>query len=116
VVVDRVDVVGERERHHIGVEPVDHRARLLARAAVRLADRDRLAGLGLPLLRERGVELLIQLAGRVVADVEERGVGVGRESGEAKASGGGQGLQVHEWRADECTGCEFRQLGRRREP
>jgi hypothetical protein len=32
---DRVDVVGQRERHDVGVEPVDHGARLLAGAAVR---------------------------------------------------------------------------------
>ena len=36
---DRVDVGGERQRDDVGVEPVDHRARLLARAAVRLLDR-----------------------------------------------------------------------------
>jgi hypothetical protein len=31
---DRVDVVGESERHDVGFEPVDHRARLLRRSAV----------------------------------------------------------------------------------
>jgi hypothetical protein len=35
LVGDGVDVVGQRQRHHIGLEPVDHRARLLAGAAVR---------------------------------------------------------------------------------
>ena len=42
---DGVDVGGERQRDDVGVEAVDHRARLLARAAVRLLDRDLLAGL-----------------------------------------------------------------------
>jgi hypothetical protein len=79
MVVDRIDVEGERERDGIGFEPVDHRARLLAGAAVRLADRHDLAGPGLPLLRERGVELLVELARRVIADVEQRGVGERRQ-------------------------------------
>ena len=35
---DGVDVGGERERHDVGIEPVDHGAGLLARAAVRLLD------------------------------------------------------------------------------
>ena len=62
-----VDVVGQRQRHHVGLEAVDHRARLLARAAVRLLDGHGVAGLGLPVLGERGVEVLVQLARRVVA-------------------------------------------------
>ncbi len=36
---DRVDVVGQRQRDDVGLQAVDHRARLLARAAVRLLDR-----------------------------------------------------------------------------
>ena len=55
---DRVDVVGERERDDVGFEAVDHRARLRARAAVRLLDRDGLSGLRLPVLGEGGVEVL----------------------------------------------------------
>ena len=35
---DGVDVVGQRQRDHVGLQPVDDRARLLARAAVRLLD------------------------------------------------------------------------------
>ena len=54
-----VNVVGERERDHIGLEAVNHRARLLARAAVRLADGDFLAGLALPGLGKRGVHVLV---------------------------------------------------------
>ena len=36
---DGVDVVGERQRHDVGFEPVDDGAGLLAGAAVGLADR-----------------------------------------------------------------------------
>ena len=53
----RVDVVGQRQRHHVGLQTVDHRARLLARAAVGLVDGRRLAGLGLPVAGEGGVEV-----------------------------------------------------------
>ena len=38
---------------------------------MRLLDRDRLAGLRLPVRRERLVELLVQLARRVVRHVEQ---------------------------------------------
>ena len=68
----RVDVVGERQRDDVGLEAVDDRARLASRAAVRLVDGDVLPGLGLPLLGEGGVDRLIQLAGRIVGDVQER--------------------------------------------
>ena len=68
---DGVDVVGQPQRHHVGVEAVDHRAGLLAGAAVRLADVHRLAGLLLPLLPERRVDVLVELARRIVRDVEQ---------------------------------------------
>jgi hypothetical protein len=42
---------------------------------MRLADSHRLAGLSLPVLVEGRVEILVQLAGRVVGDVEQRGLG-----------------------------------------
>ena len=74
----RVDVVGERQGDDVGLEAVDDRARLASRAAVRLVDGDVLPGLGLPLLGEGDVDRLIQLAGRIVGDVEERdGLGLG---------------------------------------
>ena len=41
---DGVDVARLVHRHDVGLEPVDDRARLLARAAVRLVDVDVLAG------------------------------------------------------------------------
>ncbi len=68
---ERVDVVGEGERHHVGFEPVDHRAGLFARAAVRLVDGDEFVVLLLPLRRECGVHFLVQLAGRVVRNIEQ---------------------------------------------
>ena len=49
--------------------------RLLARAAVRLVDRDVLAGLLLPVGDEGRVDVLVELARDVVGDVEQRGVG-----------------------------------------
>ena len=70
-----VDVAGERQRHDVGVEPVDDGARLLAGAAVRLVDRDVLAGLLLPVLGEGRVVVLIELARRIVGDVEQRRLG-----------------------------------------
>ena len=72
VLGDRVDVVGERQRHDVGLEAVDDRARLLARAAVRLVDGDVVAGLRLPVLGEGRVEVLVELARRVVGDVQQR--------------------------------------------
>ena len=71
VLGELIDVAGERQRHDVGLEAVDHRARLLARAAVRLLDRDVFAGLRLPVLGEGGVELLVELARRIVGDVEK---------------------------------------------
>jgi hypothetical protein len=50
--------LGERQRHHVGLEAVDHRARLLARAAVRLLDRDGLAGLLLPVAAKAALNSL----------------------------------------------------------
>src|SRR3546814_9842529 len=55
---DRIDVIGKRQRDDIGFEPVDHRARLLARTAVAHVDRHALPMFGLPLRGERGVDVL----------------------------------------------------------
>ena len=59
---DRVDVVGQRQRNHIRFNTVNHRSRLLAGAAVRLADHHVVAGLLLPVRAERFVVLFVQLA------------------------------------------------------
>ena len=55
----------------LGLKPVDHGAGLFACSAVRLLDRDVPAALMLPVLLERLVELLVELASWVVADVEQ---------------------------------------------
>ena len=59
---------------HVGVEPVDHRTRLLARTAVRLLDDRHLVARCLPVLGEGRVALVLGLARRVVRDVEQRHV------------------------------------------
>ena len=69
---NRIDVAGERERDDVGGQAVDDRARLLARAAVRLLDRDVVARLGFPVLGEGRVVLLVQLACRIVGHVQQR--------------------------------------------
>ncbi|ABA49583.1 hypothetical protein BURPS1710b_2014 [Burkholderia pseudomallei 1710b] len=74
LVRERVDVVRERERDHVGLQPVEHRARLRARAAVRLLEVHRLARPRLPFLAERLVDVLVELARRVVRNVQERRV------------------------------------------
>lgn len=43
--VQRIDVIGERQRHHIGLGAIDKGARLLGGATARLLDRHLLAGL-----------------------------------------------------------------------
>src|SRR5262249_10813122 len=58
--------------HHIGADAVDHRARLPARAAVRLLEIDPLIGMRLgPDGLELGVERSVEFARRVVGDIEE---------------------------------------------
>ena len=57
VLGDRIDIVCQRQRDHVGRQAVDHRPRLLTAAAVRLADLDIHARLRLPLLGECGVEV-----------------------------------------------------------
>ena len=68
---DGVDVVGEGQGHHVGLQAVDHGPGLLARSAVGLLDAQRLTGLLLPVPGEGGVELLVELPGRIVGDVQK---------------------------------------------
>ena len=72
LVGDRIDVVGQRQGHDIGVDAVDDGARLLAGAAVRCADLDVVAGLGLVILGKSGIVFLVKLAGRVIGHVQQR--------------------------------------------
>jgi hypothetical protein len=74
VVGHGVDVIGQGQRDDVGLQAVDDRAGLFARAAVRGLDADGLARLGLPLRREGLVEVLVELACGVVGDVEQRGL------------------------------------------
>ena len=77
LVGDLVDVACQRQGHDIGLQTVNHRAGLLAGAPVRLIDGDRLARPGLPVGCEGGVELLVELARRIIGHVEQGAVGEG---------------------------------------
>ena len=68
---DRVDVVSQAQRDHVGFESVDDGSRLLRGAAVRLPNRHRDAGLVAVALREGGIDRLVELPRRVVRDVED---------------------------------------------
>ncbi|MHC2355252.1 hypothetical protein ACVMB3_004773 [Sinorhizobium meliloti] len=71
---NRDDVRFKRERHHIGVQAVDHQARLLSGAAMRCLDRHRLARIRLPFFGKGGVEFLVEFPGRVIGHVQDRRV------------------------------------------
>jgi hypothetical protein len=95
VVGDGVNVAGQRERDHIRFQPVDHRTRLFAGAAVRGADDEGFAGLLLPLRLEALVDLGVELAGGVVGHVEQFGLREGdrcdqRAGGQQQRGGGAQ--------------------------
>ncbi len=68
---DLVDVEGQPQGDHIGFKAVDHRARLLARPAMALVDVDVLPGAIFPEADEVGVEILVQFARGIVADIEQ---------------------------------------------
>ena len=80
-VVECVDVRGQRERHHVGAQAVDDRARLLAGAAMRLLDRHVVAGFRLPVFGEGRVVVRVEFARRVVRDVEQLNVLRGERRG-----------------------------------
>ena len=96
VLGDGVDVVGQGQRHHVGLQPVDDRAGLLARAAVRLLHGHVLAGPGFPAPGELHVEVRVELAGGVIRDVEQRDLGPRlRGDPQDECNGNGHGL-AHE--------------------
>jgi hypothetical protein len=72
VLGDFIDVVGQGQRNHVGFQAVDHSAALFAGTAVRLFDLQNVAGLGFPLFGEGGVDILVQLTGRIVGHVQQR--------------------------------------------
>ncbi|MPN06447.1 hypothetical protein SDC9_153703 [bioreactor metagenome] len=68
---DGVDVVGERQRHHVGGDAVDHGPRLLSGTAVGLADHHILPGLLFPVFPELFVVGAIKFAGGIIRNVEQ---------------------------------------------
>ena len=92
--MQRVGVTGQSQRGYIGVQAVDDGAGLLARAAVRLLDTHVLPGFAFPVLGKGLVEFGIQLAGRVIRDVEQgdrgRGLGHSAQTREGHGHDGGQ--------------------------
>src|SRR5262249_36965865 len=68
---DRIDVIRERERNHIGLEAIDHGTGLFSGSAVRPSDRRRFTILLLPLFGECLVDGIVELSRRVIRDVEE---------------------------------------------
>ena len=71
----RVDIGGQRQRHDIGLQPIQHRAGLRTGAAMRLVDGDALPGLALPVGDEGAVDVAVQFACRIVGDIQQRRFG-----------------------------------------
>ncbi len=86
VVVQRVDIRGDAERGDVGVEAIDDFARLRGRPAMRLLDRDRLAGFCPPVGGEFLVELSVQLTRRIIGNIEQ----LGRRGMRGECAQGGQ--------------------------
>jgi hypothetical protein len=63
---DHIDVVGEAERDHIGLEAIDDRTRLRARSTIALADGYGFAGGLLPMFCEDIVKLVVEFASRII--------------------------------------------------
>ena len=80
----------------VGIEAVNDRPRLRAGTAVGRLDRHAVAGPGLVVPGEGGIEVLVELAGRIVGDVEQRELGR-RGSAEARGEGdeGDESLAGH---------------------
>ena len=68
---DGVDVVGQRQRDHVGLSPSMTLRACLPEPPCDMLDGDLLAGLLCPMLGERRVEVLVEFAGRIVGDVED---------------------------------------------
>jgi hypothetical protein len=116
VLAQRVDVGEEREGDDVCLEPVGDLPCLRGGAAVRLDDRQAPAGGRFVVLDERRTEVVVQLAGRVVGDVEERPGGEGtvhavRHDRERRDGHRRQRAEVPEASADRGPGAEAR--GRR---
>ena len=94
-----IDVIGQGQGHHIGLEAFQHGPGLFAAASMGLVDGHLLARAGLPGSGEGPVEGLVELPGGIVGHVEEGGR-TGREGrarhqqqpAKGERSQGGQGL------------------------
>ncbi|MNE51560.1 hypothetical protein D3C80_1461940 [compost metagenome] len=86
MVVQGVDVGGHVHGDDVGRQAVDHRPRLLARAAMGHLDLQRLAAFSLPVLLEGDVVFLVEVAHHVVGDVEQAG-SLGGAGGQRHAGG-----------------------------
>ena len=69
---DGVDVIGKRQRHDIGFEPIDDGPSLFAGAAMACLDCERLALFGFPFAGERFVDLGVELARGIVGHIQQR--------------------------------------------
>jgi len=67
---NRIDVIGDRQRHDVGFQSIDHGPGLLAAATVRLFHHDLLPLLLLPVRGEGPIEFLIEFTGRIVGDIQ----------------------------------------------
>jgi hypothetical protein len=72
--LDGGNVPTQRQRHHIGVEAVNDRTRLLSGPAMGLLDHDIDAGLLLVFRGEKLVKLAVEFARRIVGNVQKMGV------------------------------------------
>ena len=74
VLGNRVEVGGQSQRDNISLQPVDHRAGLRARTAMAVGDGD-IVALGFLLCGKSLVDLLVQSARRVIADIQQLDIG-----------------------------------------
>jgi len=71
VTVQCVDVGSEGQGNDVHCQSVDDRSGLLPRAAVRLVDYDLLTCFGFVLFNESLIALLVELAGRIVGNIQQ---------------------------------------------
>ena len=75
---DRVDVVGQRKAHDIGLQAVDDGSRLTTGTAMRCFRADGLSGFRFPGCRECRTDVLIKFTRRVIRHVQQLLLGEGR--------------------------------------
>ncbi len=67
---DFINVVGQSQCHHVGIQPIDDGSGLFSGTAVRLLERDLFPDFFLPVLAKRRVELLIELTRRIIGGIQ----------------------------------------------